>query len=62
MRPTDRLAASGIPYSRNKDQITIRRACITIDYWPRRGEWVERGSGRRRLGIRTLMQRLEAAS
>lgn len=63
MKQTDRLDAAGVRYVQHKDQITIRHAGATIDFWPRRnGEWVERGSGRRRLGIRALMQRLEAAA
>lgn len=61
MEPTERLKAAGIHYVREKDRITIRHAGKVIEYWMcRGGEWVERGSGRRRLGMRSLLAHIGA--
>lgn len=60
MRATDRLRRAGIAFTRSEhaERLVVRHLHRTIDFWPRRGEWVDRAHRRRRLGVRALIQEL----
>lgn len=60
----ERLAAAGIAFERknNGAHLIVRHRKHTIDFWPGTGLWIERGSDRRRYGVRGLVKHLEHAN
>lgn len=43
-------------------RLVVRAGGATFDYFPQIGEWVRRGSGRRRRGLRNLIDTLRKRS
>lgn len=55
---SQKLRAAGFTVSGCDDHLRVSLGARTIDLWPATAQWRERGVGKPRLGIRTLIREL----